>query len=176
MKKYINATNTDSLEQPLALDPVIERRAVDPFPELISFSADAVSKSDSSIGKAVIAALLSSIFSILVWLLITILSENYLPFIPIFIGLMVGITIQKFGKGASPLYGILGAVCVLFASFGGNVLVHTYLSHISFVEMMSSFDSYLIINLLNDSCKGIDLFFCIIAIAIGYFFSVKNSR
>lgn len=126
----------------------------------------------------VIAGIIASIVCIFIWSLITVLTKYQITYMAIGVGFAVGFSIQKLGKGFTPLYGILGAILALLTCFVGNFLSSVCLIadelNYSYSEMFSSLDIDTAILIIKETFQVMDLVFYGIAIYTGYLCSIKS--
>nr|WP_297161730.1 hypothetical protein [uncultured Dysgonomonas sp.] len=127
---------------------------------------------------ALIAGLAASFLCILIWTLITVLTKYQITYMAIGVGFAVGFSIQKLGKGITPVYGILGAVLALLTCFVGNFLSSVCLIadelNYSYSEMFSSLDVDTSILIVKETFQFMDIVFYGIAIYTGYLCSIKS--
>lgn len=96
------------------------------------------------------------------------------------VGVAVGFTIQKFGKGLTPVYGILGAGLALIACFCGNIISYTcfiadqYESY-SYLEAISNLNWDISMSIAIETFQPMDVLFYGLAIYTGYMFSIKRN-
>lgn len=128
---FNNVTESEIIDnQPLSLDPVIERRSIFPMEDPVDstqqnniISNETVMqmitenniedferlKAEQNFPMAVLGGVLASIICVFIWAIITVATKYQISYMAMGVGVAVGFTIQKFGKGLTPVYGILGA-------------------------------------------------------------------
>ncbi|QIK61192.1 hypothetical protein G7050_15645 [Dysgonomonas sp. HDW5A] len=125
-----------------------------------------------------IGGVVASFLCIFIWTLITVLTKYQITYMAIGVGFAVGFSIQKLGKGITPVYGILGAVLALLTCFVGNFLSSVCLIadelNYSYSEMFSSLDVDTSILIVKETFQFMDIVFYGIAIYTGYLCSVKS--
>lgn len=122
---------------------------------------------------AILAGVVSAIIGAVLWAVITAVTGYQIGFMAIGVGLLVGVAVLKFGRGITPLYGVVGAVCALFGCVLGNVLTACY-----FIGKGEGLDTVTVLNsvlgqgqlvpLITESFQGMDLLFYGIAVIEGY--------
>ena len=125
-----------------------------------------------------IGGVVASFLCIFIWTLITVLTKYQITYMAIGVGFAVGFSIQKLGKGITPVYGILGAALALLTCFVGNFLSSVCLIadelNYTYSEMFSSLDVDTSILIIKETFQFMDIIFYGIAIYTGYLCSVKS--
>lgn len=125
-----------------------------------------------------IAGIIASIVCVFIWTLITVLTKYQITYMAIGVGFAVGFSIQKLGKGITPVYGILGALLALLTCFIGNFLSSVCLIadelNYGYSEMFSSLDVDTSILVIKETFQFMDILFYGIAIYTGYVCSIKS--
>ncbi len=121
------------------------------------------------------AGLIAAAIGAAVWAAIAIITNYNIGWIAIGIGALVGVAIQKFGKGTSMKFGILGAILALLGCMVGNlatvyVAVNRQLS-MSFADLINIYPP---IDVLKSTFQGMDLLFYGLALFAGYSFSFRK--
>lgn len=126
----------------------------------------------------VIGGITASILCVFIWSLITVLTKYQITYMAIGVGFVVGFSIQKLGKGITPIYGILGAILALLTCFIGNFLSSVCLIadelNYSYSEMFLSLDVDTSILIIKETFQFMDILFYGIAIYTGYICSIKS--
>lgn len=175
-----NKLNTDilpSVESPQiesVLDPVIERRAVNPIPEINNQSNFCIEHTDASIVKAYILGFITSIVCVILWLFVNLLLDRQISIFSIITGFIIGFSVQKYGKGTTPAFGICGVLLIIFT----NITQH-YISFKLWISTITndtllkefSFKDYLV-----ENTNYADLLFYFIAILIAYAFPIIRKK
>lgn len=185
-----------------SLDPVIERRSILPVDDANSTTTvnsiinnDTVIqmitdnnnihseelKAQQNFPVAILGGILASIVCIFIWTMITVATKYQITYMAIGVGVAVGFTIQKFGKGLTPVYGILGAILALIACFCGNIISYTCLEAelyegYSYLNAISDINFNRVLNLSVSTFQLMDLLFYGLAIYTGYIFSIKQIK
>lgn len=199
---FNNVTESEIIyNQPLSLDPVIERRSIFPMEDPVDstqqnniISNETVMqmitenniedferlKAEQNFPMAVLGGVLASIICVFIWAIITIATKYQISYMAMGVGVAVGFTIQKFGKGLTPVYGILGAGLALIACFCGNIISYTcfiadqYESY-SYLEAISNLNWDISMSIAIETFQPMDVLFYGLAIYTGYMFSIKRN-
>lgn len=199
---FNNVTESEIIDnQPLSLDPVIERRSIFPMEDPVDstqqnniISNETVMqmitenniedferlKAEQNFPMAVLGGVLASIICVFIWAIITVATKYQISYMAMGVGVAVGFTIQKFGKGLTPVYGILGAGLALIACFCGNIISYTcfiadqYESY-SYLEAISNLNWDISMSIAIETFQPMDVLFYGLAIYTGYMFSIKRN-
>lgn len=137
-------------------------------------------KAQQNFPLGVIGGVIASIVCIFIWSLITVLTKYQITYMAIGVGFAVGFSIQKLGKGLTPIYGILGAILALLTCFVGNFISSVCLIadefNYGYSEMFSSLDMDTSILIIKETFQVMDLVFYGIAIYTGYLCSIKSEE
>lgn len=199
---FNNVTESEIIDnQPLSLDPVIERRSIFPMEDPVDstqqnniISNETVMqmitenniedferlKAEQNFPMAVLGGVLASIICVFIWTIITVATKYQISYMAMGVGVAVGFTIQKFGKGLTPVYGILGAGLALIACFCGNIISYTcfiadqYESY-SYLEAISNLNWDISMSIAIETFQPMDVLFYGLAIYTGYMFSIKRN-
>lgn len=135
-------------------------------------------RAQQNLPMGLVGGILASILCILVWSLITVLTKYQITYMAIGVGFAVGFSVQKLGKGITPIYGVIGAILSLLTCFIGNLISSVCLIadevNFSYSEAFSSLDSDTIIMIVKETFQFMDLVFYGIAIYTGYICSIKS--
>lgn len=197
-----NNVSEPELNIPETLDPVIERRSILPIEDTATSESptnniidnstvmqmingsEAIDmerlKAEQNFPMAVLGGILASIICIFAWALITVATKYQITYMAIGVGIVVGFAVQKFGKGLTPVYGILGAGLALITCFLGNII--SYICFIadeydnySYIDAISDLNLDISINIATETFQPIDLLFYGLALYTGYMFSIKRN-
>lgn len=199
---FNNVTESEIIDnQPLSLDPVIERRSIFPMEDPVDstqqnniISNETVMqmitenniedferlKAEQNFPMAVLGGVLASIICVFIWAIITVATKYQISYMAMGVGVAVGFTIQKFGKGLTPVYGILGAGLALIACFCGNIISYTcfiadqYESY-SYLEAISNLNWDISMSIAIETFQPMNVLFYGLAIYTGYMFSIKRN-
>lgn len=199
---FNNVTESEIIDnQPLSLDPVIERRSIFPMEDPVDstqqnniISNETVMqmitenniedferlKAEQNFPMAVLGGVLASIICVFIWAIITVATKYQISYMAMGVGVTVGFTIQKFGKGLTPVYGILGAGLALIACFCGNIISYTcfiadqYESY-SYLEAISNLNWDISMSIAIETFQPMDVLFYGLDIYTGYMFSIKRN-
>ena len=72
----------------------------------------------AALGAGLVAALAGAI----VWAVITVATQMQIGFMAVGVGFLVAWAVRRFGQGAHPVYGVLGAALALLGCVAGNLL------------------------------------------------------
>ena len=137
-------------------------------------------KAEQNFPMAVLGGVLASIICVFIWAIITVATKYQISYMAMGVGVAVGFTIQKFGKGLTPVYGILGAGLALIACFCGNIISYTcfiadqYESY-SYLEAISNLNWDISMSIAIETFQPMDVLFYGLAIYTGYMFSIKRN-
>lgn len=137
-------------------------------------------KSRQSLTLAIFGGVTASLVAALLWAIITYLTKFQIGFMAIGVGFLVGYAVNYFGKGVTPVFGIVGAIFSLFGCIVGNIL--TTIIAASFQEgvplssILLAFltNPTLVAEILQATFSPIDLLFYGIAVYEGYRFSFRD--
>ncbi|MBV7338768.1 hypothetical protein KFU94_63230 [Chloroflexi bacterium TSY] len=158
------ATGTTTETQPLEIDTITLAQLQDEL------------RSQQSISGALIGGTIVA----LIWAGITALTGFQIGWMAVGVGFVVGVAVQIFGRGVTPLFGLLGALLALGGCLMGNLttvaIVVAQQEPITFWEIMSIFLSRpaAAIEALSYTFSPIDLLFYGIALYQGYKFSFRD--
>ncbi|MBX7222003.1 MAG: hypothetical protein K1Y36_18775 [Blastocatellia bacterium] len=99
--------------------------------------------------KGIAAGTVAAIIGSVIWIVISGVTHYQIGWMAVGVGFLVGISIQKFGKGSDPVFGFAGAGLSLAACVAGNMI-------------------------LGLSFSPMDILFYGLAIYEGYRFSIKQ--
>jgi hypothetical protein len=106
------------------------------------------------------------------WALVTVLTGYQLGIVAVGIGLLVGITVRKFGRGSAPVFSVAGAVLSLAGCVVGNLLaVVGFVARSEgapFFTMLGQVDLPIAVSLLKETASPMDALFYAIAIYEGF--------
>jgi hypothetical protein len=126
----------------------------------------------------VIGGALAALLGAIAWALVTVLTGYRIGWVAIGVGFLVGICIRFFGKGHRTAFGILGALFAFLGCFFGNIFsiygIYSNVFDVSIFEVMSKLSFGMVLELMKESFKVMDLLFYAIAIYEGFRFSVSN--
>jgi len=136
-------------------------------------------KMQENLPMAILSGFIVAVLTAVLWGAITVITHFQIGFMAIGVGIAVGFTVRKFGKGETYTFGFTGAGLSLLGCLLGNLFsIAGFLSvelGISVVEMLSiifSMPSY-IPSLLIDNFHVIDILFYGLALYYGYKYSIN---
>jgi len=80
-----------------------------------------VAETQDNFPLAIAAGIGTAVVGAVIWAVIAAVTEHTFGLVAILIGYLVGMAIQKLGKGRDVKYSVLGAICALLGSVVGNV-------------------------------------------------------
>ncbi len=202
-KAFNNISDQEIIDDSVSLDPVVERRSILPVDDSNSVTPTVNSiidndtviqmitgnntidleqlKAQQNFPMAVLGGVLASIVCVFIWAMITVATKYQITYMAIGVGIAVGFTVQKFGKGLTPVYGILGAGLALIACFCGNII--SYMCFIadeyegySYINAISDLNWDISMNIALETFHPMDLLFYGLALYTGYMFSIKQPK
>lgn len=126
-------------------------------------------KFDQRFLAAVIVGVIVAAVCAVLWAGITLVTGYQIGYMAIAIGLAVGFSIKKAGRGVTPIFGVLGAILAFASCFVGNILMILGFMH---TEGYSDYSQ--LTNLFIASFDPIDVLFYGIALYEGYKFSFRK--
>jgi hypothetical protein len=79
-------------------------------------------QSQQSLVKGIGGGFISAIVGAVIWAAVTVVTQYQIGWMAVGIGFLVGMAVRKYGKGLTPMYGVIGAALSLFGCLLGNVL------------------------------------------------------
>jgi hypothetical protein len=158
-----------------------------PDPSLQSSPGVVTTSSSSNVGASllmgIIAGLVAAIIGAAIWAGIVAVTKFQSGIVAIVVGALVGYAVRFFGRGRTPIYGVIGGVFSLLAVLLGNFLVIAYFFSIDpsiglpFGSVVTQLLSHpdVVISTLQATTGVIDLLFYAIAIYEGYRFATGAS-
>lgn len=121
---------------------------------------------------AVVAGLLAALVGAAAWAAITVATNFQIGFMAIGVGLLCGFAVAKFGKGAGPVFGAIGAGTALFGCVLGNLWtafgVMADIESTTFLNVLTSFDYSETFQILSTTFDPIDVLFYGLAVWEGF--------
>ncbi len=106
------------------------------------------------------------------WAVITVLTGYQIGFMAIGIGVLVGLAVRRFGRGSTPVFGIVGAALALTGCVAGNLLaVVGFIAQgqeAPFFATLGQVSLPLAMDLLIETASPIDFLFYAIAVYEGF--------
>ncbi len=171
----------DSVDPPVeqAVDQatVIAEPTIDPE-RVQAFVAEL--QAQQSLMGAIGGGFISSIAGAVIWAVVTVLTKYQIGWMAVGVGFLVGLAIRKYGKGLTPLYGVIGAVLSLFGCLLGNILsLGGFLAEkqglpVMHAELMLLINPAAVAELLTATFDPRDVLFYAIAVYEGYRFSFRQ--
>jgi hypothetical protein len=127
----------------------------------------------------IITGIIAALIGAVIWALITFWTGWQIGWMAVGVGFLVGISIRIFGKGTSPVFGVIGAILALLGCLAGNLLATCiFLAdelEMGVFEIISKLDFKLIGEILKETFAWQDILFYAIAIYEGYKFSFRKA-
>jgi hypothetical protein len=121
---------------------------------------------------AVAAGFVAAIVGAAIWAGITVATEYQIGWMAVGVGFLVGIAVRQFGKGSTPVYGVIGAALALVGCVLGNVLTLVAFfgigEEISFFAALGAVDFTKVPAILIETGSPMDLLFYFLAVSAGY--------
>lgn len=135
-------------------------------------------KEEQNFLAGVIAGVIAALIGAVLWGVISVNFDYQIGYMAIGVGILVGFSVGKFGKGIELKFGIFGAaISFLGVAFGNIFSVIGYLSvllDMSIVDAFMMMDFNYIIELFIETFSPIDLLFYGIAIYAGFKYSFRK--
>ena len=134
-------------------------------------------RSQENLPAGLIAGLLAAVVGAIVWALISVSTGFQIGYMAIGMGFLVGYAIRKFGKGITPIFGVVGALLALVGCILGD-----YLSIIGFIaseagmgymDTLTSIPIDIMISALGENLLSMSALFYGIALFEGYKLSFR---
>lgn len=137
-------------------------------------------RSEQNIILGALAGFLAALVCAVAWAAITAATGWRIGLVAIFVGMGVGIAVQKAGKGLDTIFGIVGAVLSFFAIFAGNLLTHCWNTAVAehtnvvFIVLWVLAHPAVIVEDVMQSFNLFDVVFYLIGVYEGYKFSFRT--
>lgn len=124
-----------------------------------------------------IAGGVAMLIGAVIWGAVTYFTKYQIGWMSIGVGFLVGIVIQKFGRGSSILFGIMGAGLALIGCllgnlfFYGGVIAEAYNANIIEILFYMILDPAETVNIFISAFEVMDLLFYVLAIYAGFRYS-----
>jgi antitoxin component YwqK of YwqJK toxin-antitoxin module len=122
--------------------------------------------------------LAAAIVSALVWALITVSTKYQIGYMAVGVGALVGVGVRIFGAGVQKYFGVVAAVLALFGCALGNVLSQLAFAAdeqaMSYWEILGYLDFDLVVALLRDGFRPMDVLFYGLAVSVAYRISIRK--
>jgi hypothetical protein len=129
-----------------------------------------------------IAGGIAMLIGAVVWGAVTYFTKYQIGWMSIGVGFLVGIAIQKFGRGNSILFGIMGAGLALVGCllgnlfFYGGVIAEAYHANVFEVLMFMLLDPAETVNIFFSAFEVMDLLFYALAVYAGFRYSFTQKQ
>ncbi len=114
----------------------------------------------------------------IIWAMITAEKNRQFVWMAIGVGFFVGSTVRRFGKGIDRSFGIVGAVLSLLGCLAGNLfsacIIISYQEGMNLLEVLSRLNPQIVVELMKVIFDPVDLLFYVIAMCMGYKFSLRT--
>lgn len=138
-------------------------------------SNDSNSGQTGNIPLAIGGGFVASVAGAGIWAVITIATKFQIGWMAVGVGLLVGLSVRKLGKGSQPIFGIIGALFALVGCLLGNffslVGFISVQEQIPFFDVLQNIDPAKIPSAMIETGSPMDLLFYGIAVYEGFKFS-----
>lgn len=136
-----------------------------------SFFHEPVAPAANLLG-ALTAGLLAALAGAAAWALITDITKYQIGWMAVGVGFLVGYAVRKFGRGTTPVFGVIGAFFALIGCLAGNLFAVVGMVAIEgdagFFEVLSSIPLSAVPEIMIESFSPMDVLFYGIALYEGY--------
>jgi hypothetical protein len=130
----------------------------------------------NNLPAALLAGSVAAAVGAVAWSVIAVMTGLRIGWVAVGIGFLVGYAVRVFGKGSEPMFQVLGAVLSLLGCLAGNLLmVCVFLGRqqqIPLLTVLTHLNPSMIVDLMVETFRAMDLVFYGIAIYEGYRFSL----
>jgi hypothetical protein len=112
----------DNLPNPYEVSPVVQSSPEASINEQQIKAAVAKLHSQQNLPLGFLAGLVASLLGATLCAVITVVTKYQIGYMAVGVGFLVGYSIRSFGKGLSPIYGVIGASLALLGCLLGNIL------------------------------------------------------
>lgn len=127
---------------------------------------------------ALIGGLAACVAGSVLWAVVTVVTKTQIGFMAVGMGLLVGFTVRYLGQGGKIAFGIMGALLSLVGCLLGNLLSQVGFYSIengdSLVDIWTNLDFTIIPAIISESFQPIDGLFYVIALYVGFRFSINK--
>jgi len=129
---------------------------------------------------ALVGGLIGAAIGAALWAVVMVVTDLKIGIVAIVVGWLAGQLAWKFGRGLTPAYGVVGAVCALIGVVADNVLgVCAYAAKspeydVGFFEMLGMLNFDLIVKIIKATFVPLDPLFYLIALYEGWKFSFRQ--
>ena len=128
-----------------------------------------------SLPMALLAGCVAAAAGAAAWAIVTMISGLKIGWVAVGIGFLVGYAVRKFGNGSEPMFQVLGAVLSLLGCLGGNLLMVCLIAsrqeNIPLLTVLTHLQPSVVVDLMVETFRPMDLVFYAIAVYEGYRFS-----
>jgi hypothetical protein len=154
-----------------------EQDVVELEPDRLQYAIGTL-RDQQNLGVGILAGTAAAGVGAGVWALITVLTEYQIGWMAVGVGVLVGFSLRKFGKGIDKTFGIAGAALALFGCLLGNLLaVCGFVSvqeSIPFLQVLGGLTPSVAAGLLTVTFSPVDVLFYGIAVYEGYKLSFRQ--
>ncbi len=133
-------------------------------------------KADQNPILGFLAGAIAAIIGAVGWAYITLATNHLIGLVAVGIGLLVGFAVRVFGKGVTPVFGLIGALLSLLGCLAGNLLsvcmIIAKKESIPLGDVLARLNPQAVADLLGRSFSPMELVFYGIAVYMGYQYSV----
>lgn len=134
----------------------------------------------SNLFLAIAGGLLAALVGAAIWAVVTVSTEYQIGWMAVGVGALVGFAVRTLGKGSTPVYGVIGAVCALLGCVLGNLYSGIgFIAEsegISYMDAVLNFDYGYSFDVLQAMASPMDLLFYGIAVYEGFKFGIAPEQ
>jgi uncharacterized membrane protein (DUF485 family) len=126
----------------------------------------------------VLSSLGAAIIILILWVVIMRLTSYKVGWMALAAGFGIGYSMQYFGKGVSPQFGVIGGAISFFTWLAGNfftaAVIFSRIKHMSFLTLMSHIDFSMVTLFLKAVIGPVDYILCAAAVYAAYYIGFKR--
>jgi hypothetical protein len=135
-------------------------------------------RSQQNLVGGVIAGAVAACVGAILWAVITVVTGYQIGFMAVGVGFLVGLALQRFGRGVDSVFGMAGAILALLGCLAGNLFaICGYISKFNDVPIfgvLAALDPGMAKDVMIESFSPMDLLFYGIAVYEGYKLSFRR--
>lgn len=134
---------------------------------------------EPNLGRGILAGLASAVIGATGWAIITAIINFQIGWMAVGVGFLVGLAVQRFGKGTDPAFGFVGAAFSLLGCVGGNLLAVCIMASrelsLPLLDVLFRVSNPTVAGIvLKETFSPMDILFYAIAVYEGYRFSTRQ--
>jgi len=154
---------TEALASDLVVDPSFAREQL---------------RTEQSVPMAVLTGGFAALIGAIGWAIVTATTHFQIGLMAVGVGFLVGLAVRQFGKGFTPVFGVIGAAWSLAGCALGNLMAVCAMAaasgSVSFFTILAKMNPVLAARVLGDTFQPMDVLFYGIAIYEGYRLSIRR--